>query len=107
MTQVKKFKLTRNYKFTKTVTSKRKQRQAKKGFKKEKQVPTGWLLLYRMPSSTSDNLVSSNVRNFQEKINTHAMKMFKKPYYSLTSQQQTKLFEDLNTGDKSSKETIH
>src|SRR5580692_10087291 len=83
--------------------TKRSRRAAKKLFKKTKHSPWGYT---RFPHYQQPEL-PPEVLAHQARVNEHAMKMFKRPYFKLTSQQQTKVFEDFNGGEKPvKKETI-
>jgi hypothetical protein len=81
-------------------TTYRARRLAKKRFKKGKQVPAGYTLLYKLGTTIDSNpQPTERLKAEWAYLDMRSMEMFKKKYDSLTTRQQAKLIESFHRDD--------
>lgn len=84
--------------------SKRAKRAARKQFKKNKQVPNGYRLEYTMTLSAGINHSTPDIVKRQwDALDEVAEKLFHKKYFSLKSNEKSKVHELLHSEDKAPK----
>ena len=78
-------------------TSHRQHRMARKLFRRNKQAPSGWHLMYRLKSSVEGTTTPSPKLLAEWKfLDEQALKMFRKVYDKLTRTQKSRLIDSLH-----------